>query len=80
MDISMKEKAKVRELHNQIMAIADKYEMSMEELLDSAVEGEGPEMESEMEGEEEAPEMEAGPGPDRAKIAMIVGKMRRGEE
>lgn len=81
MELSMKEKSKVRELHDQLMAIADKYEMSMEDLIDSAVEGEAPEMEEEM-GEEEAPEMgeEEKAGPDRAKIALIVGKMRRGQE
>lgn len=80
MDLSMKEKSKVRELHGQLMAIADKYGMSMEDLVDSAVEGEAPEMEEDMGEEEEGMEEEAGPGPDKAKIALIVGKMRRGQE
>lgn len=80
MELSMKEKSKVRELHGQMMAIADKYGMSMEDLVDSAVEGEAPEMEEEMGEEEEGMEEEAGPGPDKAKIALIVGKMRRGQE
>lgn len=77
----MKEKSKVRDLHDQMMAIADKYGMSMEDLVDAAVEGEEPEMEEEM-GEEEAPEMgeEEKAGPDKAKIALIIGKMRRGQE
>jgi hypothetical protein len=81
MDLSMKEKSKVRELHGQMMAIADKYGMSMEDLVDAAVEGEEPEMEEEM--GEEAPEMaeeEEKAGPDKAKIALIIGKMRRGQE
>lgn len=80
MDLSMKEKSKVRELHGQLMAIADKYGMSMEDLVDSAVEGEAPEMEEDMGEEEEGMEEEAGSGPDKAKIALIVGKMRRGQE
>lgn len=85
MKLAAKDSQKVRDLHNQIMAIADKYDMDMEELVDAAVEGEAPEME----GEEE-PSMEEMPGMaedeeedkpmDKAKIALIVGKMRRGAE
>lgn len=80
MELSVKEKAKVRDLHDQIMAIADKYEMDMDELIDAAVEGEAPEMEDGMGEEDSGMEEEAGPGPDKAKIALIVGKMRRGHE
>jgi hypothetical protein len=79
MELSTKEKAKVRELHGQMMAIADKYELGMDELIDAAVEGEAPEMEDVGEEESDAEE-ESAPGPDRAKIALIVGKMRRGQE
>jgi hypothetical protein len=83
MEMSAKEKAKVRDLHDELMAIADRHEMSMEDLIDAAVEGEMPEMEGGEEMEEgaemeEAPEQ--GQGPDRAKIALIIGKMRRGQE
>lgn len=84
MKIAPKDAEKVRQLHSELMAVADKYEMSMEELMDMAVEGEAPEMEDEMESEspamEEEEDMEEEKPMDRAKIALIVGKMRRGAE
>ncbi len=58
------------------MSIADKEGMSLEDLLESCVEGEGEE-EGEEDMEEEKPEM-AKPGVDKAKIAFIIGKMRGG--
>lgn len=79
MELPMKEKAKVRGLHEQIMEIADRYDMGMDELIDAAVEGEAPEMED-MGEEESDMEEESAAGPDKAKIALIVGKMRRGQE
>lgn len=85
MKLAAKDSQKVRDLHNQIMAIADKYDMDMEELVDAAVEGEAPEMEGEEEpSTEEMPGMaedeEENKPMDKAKIALIVGKMRRGAE
>lgn len=71
MDLKVKEK--VRKLHSELMSIADKEGMSMEDLIDAAVEGEE-EGEEEVESEEEAPK----PGVDKAKIAFIIGKMRGG--
>lgn len=75
MDLKVKEK--VRKLHSELMSIADKEGMSMEELLDSCVEGEGEEEEGEEDVEEEQPESPK-PGVDKAKIAFIIGKMRGG--
>lgn len=74
MDLKVKEK--VRKLHSELMAIADKEGMSMEELLEAVLEGEEEgEEEEEMEEEEsESPK----PGVDKAKIAFIIGKMRGG--
>jgi len=84
MKIAPKDAEKVRQFHSELMAVADKYEMSIEELMDMAVEGEVPEMEDEMESEspamEEEEDMEEEKPMDRAKIALIVGKMRRGAE
>jgi hypothetical protein len=72
MDLKVKEK--VRKLHSELMAIADKEGMSMEELLEAVMEGEEEGEEEEVESEEEAPK----PGVDKAKIAFIIGKMRGG--
>jgi len=84
MKLTPKDAEKVRALHSQIMAIADKVGMSMEDVIDSAVEGEEPEMEDESMMEEESPAMdyeeEEEKPMDKAKIALIVGKMRRGAE
>jgi hypothetical protein len=74
MDLKVKEK--VRKLHSELMSIADKEGMGMEELIDAAVEGES-EDEGEEGMEEEKPEMEK-TGVDKAKIAFIIGKMRGG--
>ena len=74
MDLKVKEK--VRKLHSELMAIADKEGMEMDELIDAAVEGES-EDEGEEDMEEEKPEMPK-PGIDKAKIAFIIGKMRGG--
>lgn len=71
MDLKVKEK--VRKLHDELMAIADKEGMSMEDLIDAAVEGEEEDGE-EMDSEEEAPKHSV----DKAKIAFIIGKMRGG--
>jgi hypothetical protein len=74
MDLKVKEK--VRKLHSELMSIADKEGMSLEDLLESCVEGEGEE-DGEEDMEEEKPEMEK-PAVDKAKIAFIIGKMRGG--
>lgn len=84
MKLAPKDAVKVRQLHSELMSVADKYEMSMEDLLEMAMEGEEPEMEQEMgEPEEEgmeAPAMEGEERPmDKAKIALIIGKMRKGQ-
>lgn len=74
MEISAKDKAKVASAHAAIMDIADKYDMSMEEVIEKCAGEEGYEEGGEAE--------EAKPGVDKAKIALIIGKMRghRGEE
>lgn len=72
MDLKVKEK--VRKLHSELMAIADKEGMSMEELLEAVMEGEEEGEEEEVESEEEAPKHSV----DKAKIAFIIGKMRGG--
>jgi hypothetical protein len=74
MEISAKDKAKVASAHAAIMDIADKYDMSMEDVIDACCKEEGYEEEGEAE--------EAKPAVDKAKIALIIGKMRghRGEE
>lgn len=83
MKLAPKDAVKVRQLHSELMAVADKYEMSMEDMLELAMEGEEPEMEEEMgEPEEEgmeAPAMEEERPMDKAKIALIIGKMRKGQ-
>lgn len=75
MEISAKDKAKVASAHSVIMDMADKYDMSMEDVIDACCKEEEGEME---EGESE----EGKPSVDKAKIALIIGKMRghRGEE
>lgn len=69
-EVSPKDKAKVEMLHEQLMAIADKYDMGMEELIDQCCEEEPG-----MPEEDSAPEEESAPM-DKAKIALIVGRMR----
>jgi hypothetical protein len=69
MEISAKDKAKVESAHSVIMDIADKYDMSMEEVIDACCE------EGEGEPEEDMAEEEK-PAVDKAKIALIIGKMR----
>lgn len=75
MEISTKDKSKVASAHSVIMDIADKYSMSMEDVIDACCKEDEGEME---EGESE----EGKPSVDKAKIALIIGKMRghRGEE
>lgn len=75
MEISAKDKAKVASAHAAIMDIADKYDMSMEDVIDACCEEEQGQPE-----EDSAPEEK--PAVDKAKIALIIGKMRghRGEE
>lgn len=78
MDMSPKDMKKVQDLHGELMSMAEKYDMSMEELLEKCCMPEEEGMESE--GEEEMGSEEEGMGPkkgmDRAKIALIIGKMR----
>lgn len=73
MKLQAKDSAKVRALHDELMSIADKYEMSMEDLLEMAMEGEEPEMEMDDESEDYSEEK---PAMDKAKIALVIGKMR----
>jgi len=69
MEISTKDKAKVASAHSVIMDIADKYEMSMEDVIEKCC-GEEEEEGIEEEMSEEKPSV------DKAKIALIIGKMR----
>jgi len=69
-EVSPKDKAKVEMLHEQLMAIADKYDMGMEQLIDQCCEEEPGQPEEDMGAEEESAPM------DKAKIALIVGRMR----
>lgn len=72
MDMSPKDIKKVQELHAELMGLAEKYDMSMEDLLEKCC---MPEEEEEME-EEGMGEARGKPEMDRAKIALIIGKMR----
>jgi hypothetical protein len=54
------------------MDIADKYDMSMEEVIDACCEEEPGQEEEDMAGDME----EQKPAVDKAKIALIIGKMR----
>jgi hypothetical protein len=77
MDMKIKEQA--QEHVDALKAIAERGGMSVEELVESvmgseeATEMEGEEGEMEEEGMEEQPEA----GPDRAKIALIVSKLKK---
>lgn len=73
MQIKEKDRQKVEEAHGIIMDMADKYNMSMEDMIEACCgegedEEEGSEYESEGEGEK--------PPVDKTKIAFIIGKMR----
>lgn len=78
MDMSPKDMKKVQDLHGELMSMAEKYDMSMDELLEKCCMPEEEEgMESEGEEEMDSEEgMGHGKGMDRAKIALIIGKMR----
>lgn len=75
--MSTKDKMRLDTIHEDLMGLADKYEISVEDLIDMAMgeETQGDEMEeSEMEeGDEEG---SSGRGMDSAKVAMMVKKMR----
>lgn len=73
LDMSPKDMKKVQELHSELMAMAEKYDMSMEDLIEKCC---MPEEEEEMEEEEGMGEARGKPEMDRAKIALIIGKMR----
>ena len=70
-EVSAKDKAKVAQAHDVIMSIADKYDMSMEEIVDACCEEEDGQPEEDISPEEK-------PAVDKAKIALIIGKMRGG--
>lgn len=71
MEVNAKDMKKVQQLHDELMALADKYEMSMGELLHKCCHPmEEEDMEEGEDMEEEKPAM------DRAKIALIIGKMK----
>lgn len=73
LDMSPKDMKKVQELHGELMGLAEKYDMSMEDLIKKCC---MPEEEEEMEEEEGMGEARGKPEMDRAKIALIIGKMR----
>lgn len=75
MKISPKDMKEVKSLHDKIMALADKYEMPMDALIEKCC----GEMDYEEEGmEEEMPEDDK---VDKMKVKFIIGKMRpQGEE
>ena len=72
MEMSPKDMKKVQELHGELMGLAEKYDMSMEDMLEKCCMPE----EEEMEEEEGMGEARGKPEMDRAKIALIIGKMR----
>jgi hypothetical protein len=76
MDMMIKEKdmAKVRSAHETLAEIADRYEMSVEDLIEKCC-GEKEESEEDEEYGEE-PKEEGKPAVDKTKIAFIIGKMR----
>jgi len=74
MEVSSKDMKEVKMLHDKLMMLADKYEMSMDDLIEKCC---GPEMED---SEEEGMEEEKG-GVDRMKVKLILGKLQpKGEE
>jgi len=74
MEITPKDEKRVKMLHDELMSLADKYDMSMGDLIEKCCGMEEEEPEEEMDSEEEKEPM------DKAKIALIIGKMRnRGE-
>lgn len=70
-EVSPKDKAKVAAAHATIMDIADKYDMSMEEIVDACCEEEPGQEEEDSAPEEKSPV-------DKAKVALIIAKMRGG--
>lgn len=69
MEISPKDMKKVQSLHDELMGLADKYDMSMEDLIGKCC--------GEHEAEEsDELESEAAQPVDKTKIAFIIGKMR----
>ena len=70
-EVSPKDKAKVATAHDTIMQIADKYDMSMEEIVDACCEEEQEQPEEDSVPEEKSPV-------DKAKIDLIIAKMRGG--
>jgi len=71
MEINAKDMKEVKMLHDKLMMLADKYEMSMEDLIEKCC---GDMEEEDMEEGEDMEEKK--PVMDRAKIALIIGKMK----
>lgn len=71
-EINAKDLKKVQQLHGELMAMAEKYDMSMEHLLEKCC---MPEEEDMKEYEGEDSEEESSPM-DKTKIAFIIGKMK----
>jgi hypothetical protein len=70
MQISPKDMKKVQSLHDELMGLADKYDMSMEDLIGKCCGEHEAEESDEMESEEQSQPV------DKTKIAFIIGKMR----
>lgn len=71
-EMNAKDLKKVQQLHAELMSIAEKYDMSMEHLLEKCC---MPEEEDMKESEGEDYEEEKSPM-DKTKIAFIIGKMK----
>lgn len=70
MSISDKDLKKVKALHDELMSFADKYDMSMQELVGKCCGDHEGEESQDVEQEEESQPV------DHTKIAFIIGKMK----
>lgn len=73
MEVSAKDMKEVKALHDKIMMLADKYDMSMEDLIQKCCHDMEEDSMEEDEGERE--------GVDKMKVKLILGKLGpKGEE
>lgn len=76
--MSTKDKMRLDTIHEDLMGLADKYEISVEDLIDMAMgeETQSDDMEESDMEEGDQEEGSSGRGMDSAKVAMMVKKMR----
>lgn len=75
LEVSPKDMKEVKSLHDKIMALADKYDMGMEELIEKCCH------DMEEDYSEEGSSDEDSGAVDKMKVKFIIGKMRpQGEE